>query len=216
MKKKRVLGIILCSIMVLFSSFIVFASNSSEDLPAKTQLNTERRSEAEMVTSNEKGTSEPLADLQVVTDEQEIEAIVSERPELKQYLEQNEPLAGLEIITDQEKIKEIWRENPLVKQMMEKSTEYKLAYINNNNVKIRNTAALNTAVNEKVSAGDWVLLNQEYSVNDKFLWWKVTLSPSSSEGWIVNDYNYLSVSQDAKFSEANMLEIDFTVLKFAQ
>ncbi len=28
----------------------------------------------------------------------------------------------------------VWRENPLVKQLMEKSTEYKLAYINNNKI----------------------------------------------------------------------------------
>ncbi len=216
MKKKRVLGIILCSVMVLFSSFLVFAGNGSEDLPARKELNTERRIEAEMVTGNEKNTGEPLADLQVVTDEQEIEKIVSARPELEQYLEKNEPLAGLEIITDQEKIREIWGENPSVKQLMEKSTEYKLAYINNNGVKIRDTAALEAAVNEDLSTGDWVLLNQAYSVNDKFLWWEVELSASGSEGWIVNDYSYLSVSKDVKLSEANMQEIDFETLKFVQ
>ncbi len=133
MKIKRVLGITLCSVMILFSSILVFAGNNSEDLPVRTEeLNEEKRSEAKMITINEKSISEPLADLQVITDEQEIEKIVSERPELKQYLEQNEPLAGLKIITDQKIVKEIWRENPSVKQLMEKSTEYKLAYVNNN------------------------------------------------------------------------------------
>ena len=216
MKIKRVLGIILCSIMILFSSILVFAGNNSEGLPGRTELNEEKRSEAEMITINEKGISEPLADLQVITDEQEIEKIVSERPELKQYLEQNESLAGLKLITDQKIVKEIWRENPSVKQLMEKSTEYKLAYVNNNGVKIRDTAALEVAVNEKLSTGDWVLLNQAYSVNDKFLWWEVTLSASGLEGWVVNDYSYLSVSLDEKLSEENMREIDFETLKFVQ
>lgn len=216
MKIKRVLGIILCSVMILFSSILVFAGNNSEDLPVRTELNEEKRSEAEMVTINEKSISEPLADLQVITDEQEIEKIVSERPELKQYLEQNEPLAGLKIITDQKIVEEIWRENPSVKQLMEKSTEYKLAYVNNNEVKIRDTAALEAVVDEKLSTGDWVLLNQAYSVNDKFLWWEVTLSASGLEGWVVNDYSYLSVSLDEKLSEENMREIDFKTLKFVQ
>lgn len=216
MKIKRVLGITLCSVMILFSSILVFAGNNSEDLPVRTELNEEKRSEAKMITINEKSISEPLADLQVITDEQEIEKIVSERPELKQYLEQNEPLAGLKIITDQKIVKEIWRENPSVKQLMEKSTEYKLAYVNNNEVKIRDTAALEVAVNEKLSTGDWVLLNQAYSVNDKFLWWEVTLSASGLEGWVVNDYSYLSVSPDEKLSEENMREIDFETLKFVQ
>lgn len=44
---------------------------------------------------------EPFANLEVVTDKETINEIVSENPRIQKYLDQNEVFADLEIITDQ-------------------------------------------------------------------------------------------------------------------
>ena len=66
---------------------------------------------------------EPFANLEVVTDKETINEIVSENPRIQKYLDQNEVFADLEIITDQNEIEKIWEENPDVKTLM-KSKEY--------------------------------------------------------------------------------------------
>mgnify|MGYP000214184532 CR=1 FL=1 len=43
----------------------------------------------------------PFANLEVVTDKETINEIVSENPRIQKYLDQNEVFADLEIITDQ-------------------------------------------------------------------------------------------------------------------
>lgn len=213
MKVKRIFGIILCFIVILTSSIMVFAANSHGELLDKSNPESEKESK---IVKDKNGAVEPLANLQVITEEKEIDKIVSERPDVKQYLEKNETLADLEIITDPEKIEDIWREQPLVKQLMEKNPEYKVAYVNNSDVKLRSNPSIDAEVNENLCADEWVLLNQKYSVNSKFLWWEVLESASGSEGWLVNDYSYLNISQIAGLSKTDTLRIDFETLKFIQ
>ena len=165
MKVKRILGIILCFIVILTSSIMVFAANSHGELLDKSNPESEKESK---IVKDKNGAVEPLANLQVITEEKEIDNIVSERPDVKQYLEKNETLADLEIITDPEKIEDIWREKPLVKQLMEKNSEYKVAYVNNSDVKLRSNPSIDAEVNENVAldTDDFFLVNTSGRVVD--------------------------------------------------
>ena len=153
---------------------------------------------------------EPLANLQVIAEKEEIEKIISEKTEIKQYLEQNEPFADFEVITDEAILKNIWSENPSVKELMDQNPEYKAAYVKNNKVNLRKEPSLKAAVKQNISAGDWVILNQKYSVNEKFLWWEAETA-SGSKGWIANDYRYLIAAENLNESQT---EVDFETLKF--
>lgn len=163
----------------------------------------------------EKG-KEPAANLEVVTDKETINKIVSENPRIQKYLDQNEVFADLEIITDQNEIEKIWEENPDVKTLM-KSKEYYLAYVNRNKVCLRNTSSTSGVINGLLyeNRKDWVLLNDNYFVNEKYIWWQVSDSSIGYAGWIVNDYIYLSAAK-SKGRADTVPEIDFDTLKFIQ
>jgi len=62
---------------------------------------------------------------------------------------------------------------------------------------------------------DWVLLNDNYSLNENYIWWQVSDSSIGYPGWIVNDYIYLSAAQSAGRA-VTVPEIDFDTLKFVQ
>lgn len=163
----------------------------------------------------EKG-KEPVVNLEVVTDKETINKIVSENSRIQKYLDQNEVFADLEIITNQNEIEKIWEENPDVKALM-KSKEYYLAYVNRNKVRLRNTSSTSGVIRGLLyeNRKDWVLLNDNYSVNEKYIWWQVSDSSIGCTGWIVNDYIYLSAAK-SKGRAVMVPEIDFDTLKFIQ
>ena len=80
MKVKRILGIISCLIVILTSSIMVFAANSHGELLDKSNPESEKESK---IVKDKNGAVEPLANLQVITEEKEIDKIVSERPDVK-------------------------------------------------------------------------------------------------------------------------------------
>ena len=84
-KIKRLCGLFICCCVVVTSSVTAFAAEKVK---------------------------EPFANLEVVTDKETINEIVSENPRIQKYLDQNEVFADLEIITDQNEIEKIWEENP--------------------------------------------------------------------------------------------------------
>ena len=90
-KIKRLCGLFICCCVVVTSSVTAFAAEKVK---------------------------EPFANLEVVTDKETINEIVSENPRIQKYLDQNEVFADLEIITDQNEIEKIWEENPDVKTLM--------------------------------------------------------------------------------------------------
>ena len=57
------------------------------------------------------------------------------------------------------------------------------------------------------------LLNDNYSLNENYIWWQVSDSSIGYPGWIVNDYIYLSAAQSAGRA-VTVPEIDFDTLKF--
>lgn len=191
MKKIRSkIGLLICCCILLISSVSVFAADKD---------------------------FEPKANLEVITNRKDIDKIVNENPRLQQYLDQNETFADLEIITDETIIKEICDENPNVKKLMESREYYYLAYVKGNGVRLRNTPSTSGVVNGLLyeSRGDWVLLNDNYSLNQNYLWWQVADSSIGYPGWVVNDYIYLSM-KNASGRSATTPEIDFETLKFVQ
>lgn len=162
---------------------------------------------------------EPLANLEIITDQGTIDKIVSENPRIKKYLEKNEVFAELEIITDQKEIEKIWEENPDVKTLMETGEYYRLAYVKGNGVRLRNTPSTLGVINGLLyeDRNDWVLLNDNYSLNENYIWWQVSDSSIGYSGWIVNDYIYLSLTADETGSLRTAVpQIDFDTLKFIQ
>ena len=111
-KIKRLCGLFICCCVVVTSSVTAFAAEKVK---------------------------EPFANLEVVTDKETINEIVSENPRIQKYLDQNEVFADLEIITDQNEIEKIWEENPDVKTLMKSKEYYYLAYVKGNGVRLRNT-----------------------------------------------------------------------------
>lgn len=164
----------------------------------------------------EKG-KEPSANLEVVTDKENINKIVSENPRIQKYLDQNEVFADLEIITDRNEIEKIWEENPDIKTLMNSREYYSLAYVKGNGVRLRNTPSTSGEINGLLyeTRKDWVLLNDNYSLNEKYIWWQVDDSSIGYPGWIVNDYIYLSASKSVE-KAVSVPEIDFDTLKFIQ
>ena len=79
-KIKRLCGLFICCCVVVTSSVTAFAAEKVK---------------------------EPFANLEVVTDKETINEIVSENPRIQKYLDQNEVFADLEIITDQNEIEKI-------------------------------------------------------------------------------------------------------------
>lgn len=59
------------------------------------------------------------------------------------------------------------------------------------------------------------LLNDNYSLNENYIWWQVSDSSIGCPGWIVNDYIYLSAAKSAGRA-VTVPEIDFDTLKFVQ
>lgn len=161
--------------------------------------------------------NEPLANLEVVTDKETINKIALENPRIQKYLEQNEVFADLEIITDQKEIEKIWEENPDVKTRMQSKEYYYLAYVKGNGVRLRNTPSTSGVINGLLyeSRKDWVLLNDNYSLNENYIWWQVSDSSIGYPGWIVNDYIYLSADKNGGRTQS-VPEIDFDTLKFIQ
>ena len=132
-------------------------------------------------------------------------------------LDQNEVFADLEIITDQNEIEKIWEENPDVKTLMKSKEYYYLAYVKGNGVRLRNTPSTSGVINGLLceTRKDWVLLNDNYSLNENYIWWQVSDSSIGCPGWIVNDYIYLSAAKSAGRA-VTVPEIDFDTLKFVQ
>lgn len=215
MRGKKIIGILLSGAILLSGSAMVFAAdnagtNTTANISVKENISNE------ISVDNDK--KEPLAELQVITDKEEISKITSENPEIKKYLEQNEPFAELEIITDQSEIEKIWAENPDVKALMQSKTYYYLAYVKGNGVRLRKSPSTSATINGLLyeSKKDWVLLNDNYSLNENYIWWEVADSSIGFPGWIVNDYIYLRASTDTSRNAANVPEIDFDTLKFIQ
>ena len=208
---KKIIGILLCSAILLSGTAIVFASDTAEPNTVK-NISIKKNNISETVDKKE-----PLARLQVITDKKEISKITSDNPKVKKYLEQNEPFAELEIIKDQNEIAKIWTENPDVKVLMQ-SKAYYLAYVKENDVRLRKTSLTSAVVNGFLheSSQDWVLLNNNYSLNENYIWWEVVDSSIGYPGWIVNDYIYLRASIDINRNKADVPEIDFNTLKFIQ
>lgn len=162
-KIKRLCGLFICCCVVVTSSVTAFAAEKVK---------------------------EPFANLEVVTDKETINEIVSENPRIQKYLDQNEVFADLEIITDQNEIEKIWEENPDVKALMKSKEYYYLAYVKGNGVRLRNTPSTSGVINGLLceTRKDWVLLNDNYSLNENYIWWQVSDSSIGCPGWIVNDY----------------------------
>lgn len=141
-KIKRLCGLFICCCVVVTSSVTAFAAEKVK---------------------------EPFANLEVVTDKETINEIVSENPRIQKYLDQNEVFADLEIITDQNEIEKIWEENPDVKALMKSKEYYYLAYVKGNGVRLRNTPSTSGVINGLLceTRKDWVLLNDNYSLNEK-------------------------------------------------
>lgn len=160
---------------------------------------------------------EPLANLEVITDKKTINKIATENPRIQKFLEQNEVFADLEIITDQKEIEKIWEENPDVKTKMQSKEYYYLAYVKGNGVRLRNTPSTSGVINGLLyeSRNDWVLLNDNYSLNENYIWWQVSDSSIGYPGWVVNDYIYLSADKSGGRAQS-VPEIDFDTLKFIQ
>lgn len=212
---KKVIGILLSGAILLSGSVMVFAADNAGTNKTANISVKENISNDISVDTDKK---EPLAELQVITDKEEIAKITSENPEIKKYLEQNEPFAELEIITDQSEIEKIWAENPDVKALMQSKTYYYLAYVKGNGVRLRKTPSTSATINGLLyeSKKDWVLLNDNYSLNENYIWWEVADSSIGFPGWIVNDYIYLRASTDVNRNGADVPEIDFDTLKFIQ
>ena len=215
MRGKRIIGILLSGMILLSGSVIAFAAGNAGTSKAANISVKENISNDISVNTDKK---EPLAELQVITDKEEISKITSENPEIKEYLEQNEPFAELEIITDQSEIEKIWAENPDVKALMQSKTYYYLAYVKGNGVRLRKSPSTSATINGLLyeSKKDWVLLNDNYSLNENYIWWEVADSSIGFPGWIVNDYIYLRASTDTSRNAADVPEIDFDTLKFIQ
>mgnify|MGYP001860914995 CR=1 FL=1 len=215
MRGKRIIGILLSGMILLSGSVIAFAADNAGTSKAANISVKENISNDISVNTDKK---EPLAELQVITDKEEISKITSENPEIKEYLEQNEPFAELEIITDQSEIEKIWAENPDVKALMQSKTYYYLAYVKGNGVRLRKSPSTSATINGLLyeSKKDWVLLNDNYSLNENYIWWEVADSSIGFPGWIVNDYIYLRASTDTSRNAADVPEIDFDTLKFIQ
>ena len=79
-----------------------------------------------------------------------------------------EVFADLEIITDQNEIEKIWEENPDVKTLMKSKEYYYLAYVKGNGVRLRSTPSTSGVINGLLyeTRKDWVLLNDNYSLNE--------------------------------------------------
>lgn len=215
MRGKRIIGILLSGMILLSGSVIAFAADNAGTSKVANISVKENISNDISVNTDKK---EPLAELQVITDKEEISKITSENPEIKEYLEQNEPFAELEIITDQSEIEKIWAENPDVKALMQSKTYYYLAYVKGNGVRLRKSPSTSATINGLLyeSKKDWVLLNDNYSLNENYIWWEVADSSIGFPGWIVNDYIYLRASTDTSRNAADVPEIDFDTLKFIQ
>ena len=211
MKSRKIIGILLCSVIILSGSAMVFAGDN-EEKAAITPDNICVNSDVPEKSNKE----EPLAGLKVITDEEEISRITLENPEIKKYLEQNEPFAELEIITDQSEIKKIWEENPDVKALMQSETHYYLAYVKGTGVRLRSLPSTSAVINGLLyeTENDWVLLNDNYSLNEKYLWWEVEDSSIGFSGLIANDYIYLKTSTDTSRNADDIPEVDFDTLKF--
>lgn len=160
---------------------------------------------------------EPLANLEVIKDKETINKIVSENPRIQKYLDQNEVFAELEIMTDQNEIEKIWEKNPEIEKLMKSEEDYRLAHIKGNSACLRDTPSTSGQMiglldqNKK----DWVLLNNNYSVNENYIWWQVSDSSTGSSGWIANDYIYLNANKNEERT-ADVPGIDFNTLKFIQ
>ncbi len=215
MQGEKMIGILLSGAIFLSGSAMVFGADTVE---SNKTVNISIKENVSNTISKAADKEEPLARLQVITDEEEISKITSENPEIKKYLEQNEPFAELEIITDQSEIEKIWAENPDVKAFMQSKTYYYLAYVKENDVRLRKSPSTSATINELLyeSKKDWVLLNDNYSLNENYIWWEVADSSIGVPGWIVNDYIYLRASTDTSRNEADVPEIDFDTLKFIQ
>lgn len=160
---------------------------------------------------------EPIAGLEVITDKRAIEKIVTENSRIKKYLDQNEPFAELEIIMDKGEIKRIWKENPNVKKLMKSNEDYYLAWVKGKNIYLRDKTSIVGETNGILdeSRGDWVLLNNNYSIDQNYLWWQVSASSIGHSGQLVNDYIYLHVKEP--FGRSNTTpKIDFETLKIVQ
>lgn len=160
---------------------------------------------------------EPIAGLEVITDKSNIKKIVTENPRIKKYLDQNEPFAELEIIVDKGEIKKIWKEKPNVKKLMKSNKDYYLALVKGKNVHLRNETSIAGEINGILdeSKGDWVLLNNDYSLEQNYLWWQVIDSSIGQSGQIMNDYVYLQVKELLGHSNPAP-EVDFETLKIIQ
>ena len=124
-----------------------------------------------------------------------------------------EPFANLEVVTDKETINEIVSENPRIQKYLDQNE----VFVKGNGVRLRSTPSTSGVINGLLyeTRKDWVLLNDNYSLNENYIWWQVSDSSIGYPGWIVNDYIYLSAAQSAGRA-VTVPEIDFDTLKFVQ
>lgn len=160
---------------------------------------------------------EPLAELEVIKDKRIIDKIVAENPRIQKYLEQNEVFGEFKIITKQSEIEKIWGENPDIEELMQSNENYRLAYVNEEHVHLRNIASTLGEIYGLLEKNkkDWVLLNDNYSLNENYIWWEVSASSIGLSGWIANDYIYLNADKSGGRT-VTVPEIDFNTLKFIQ
>lgn len=195
-KVKVVVTMLLMSVLVLSSTLLVSAK--------------------ETVTNP----SEPLANLERITDEAVITQISQTHSKVKKALEQNEVLAELEIITDEAEIQKIIQDNPRLGSLMNQKEYTYLARVKGNGVNLRKEPNTSAVINGKLyeTNNDWVLLNDNYSLGEGYIWWEVIDSSIGFPGWIVNDYIYLMENFNVTNGRAvvSTPEIDFETLKFVR
>lgn len=170
--KKRQLGFKIAILMILLIIPVgaVFAMNSDEEVV-----------DAGKKIVNDETNQEVIAGLEIITDQDELNEVIEDNPKVAEYLEQNEVFGELEIITDLEVIQQITDENP---ELAYACALYTFAYIKGDEVCLRNTHDLEGTINGKLSESnkDWVVLNDNYSVDEGYLWWEVVDSSIGSSG----------------------------------
>lgn len=196
---------------------VAFFDEMGKQVKVTKEMEDSFRKQVAVDKENAEVNEEPLAELEVIKDKRIIDEIVSENPRIQKYLEQNEVFAEFEIITNQNEIEEIWVENPEVKELMQSYENYRLAYVNDEHVHLRNTASTSGEINGLLEQNkkDWVLLTDNYSLNENYIWWEIAASSIGASGWIVNDYIYLNADKSGGRA-VTVPEIDFNTLKFIQ
>ena len=67
---------------------------------------------------------------------------------------------------------------------MKSKEYYYLAYVKGNGVRLRNTPSTSGVINGLLyeTRKDWVLLNDNYSLNENYIWWQVTAQSVVRDG----------------------------------